>query len=329
MRARACFDVGADRPAGPRSQRPATSGAPWSCLVEAGLSPSAISFQIRPRRPRHVSAFARCHFPCLKATPPFARARTLRPRTWRGKAVVRFESVYPALTRVHDDRPLTAMTVEKVESMGKHILMHFSGGLVLRTHMRMHGSWHIYRPGERWRQRAGNMRVLVATSTFEAVGFSIPVAEFIRARDLEKHKVLARLGPDALGTSFDREEAVRRLRTQSSSPVGEALLNQRLLAGLGNVLKSEVLFSCGINPFVSIATLDDRSARRCWSTPAGACSRPTWASRRRASPATPDSAGRPAGTIRASVCGCTGARVFPAVDAARRSKSGNTARMRG
>ena len=185
------------------------------------------------------------------------RAAATLHRALAGQPVVRFESVFPALTRVHDDHPLTAMTVAKVESIGKHILMHFSGGLVLRTHMRMHGSWHIYRPGERWRQRAGNMRVLVATSTFEAVGFSIPVAEFIKARDLEKHKVLARLGPDALGTSFDREEAVRRLRTQSSSPVGEALLNQRLLAGLGNVLKSEVLFSCGINPFVSIATLDD------------------------------------------------------------------------
>ncbi len=185
------------------------------------------------------------------------RAAATLHRALAGQPVVRFESVFPALTRVHDDQPLTAMTVAKVESIGKHILMHFSGGLVLRTHMRMHGSWHIYRPGERWRQRAGNMRVLVATSIFEAVGFSIPVAEFIKVRDLEKHTVLARLGPDALGTSFDREEAVRRLRTQSSSPVGEALLNQRLLAGLGNVLKSEVLYSCGIDPFVSIATLDD------------------------------------------------------------------------
>ena len=72
---------------------------------------------------------------------------------------------------------------------------------------------------------------------------------------------MARLGPDALGASFDRAEAVRRLRTQSSLPVGDALLNQRLLAGVGNVLKSEVLFSCGINPFVSIATLDDHQLK--------------------------------------------------------------------
>ena len=75
------------------------------------------------------------------------RAAATLHRALAGQPVVRFESVFPALTRVHDDHPLTAMTVAKVESIGKHILMHFSGGLVLRTHMRMHGSWHIYRPG--------------------------------------------------------------------------------------------------------------------------------------------------------------------------------------
>ncbi len=139
--------------------------------------------------------------------------------------------------------------------------MHFSGGLVLRTHMRMHGSWHIYRPGERWRQRAADMRVLVATADFEAVGFNIPVAEFIKIdakRDLAKHAGLSKLGPDALDTHFDRDEAVRRLRTRPASAIADALLDQRLMAGLGNVFKSEVLFSCRISPFVTVAALDDR-----------------------------------------------------------------------
>ena len=122
------------------------------------------------------------------------RAAATLHRALAGRSVVRFESVFPALTRVHDDHPLTAMTVERVESVGKHVLMHFSGGLVLRTHMRMNGSWHIYRPGERWQRSARDMRVLVATSEFEAVGFNIPVAEFITERDLAKHQVLARLG---------------------------------------------------------------------------------------------------------------------------------------
>jgi endonuclease VIII len=186
------------------------------------------------------------------------RAAAALSRALSGREVVRFESVFPALARVHVDHPLTAMTVEKVQSAGKHLLMHFSGGLVLRTHMRMHGSWHIYRPGERWRARKSDMRVLVATADFEAVGFNIPVAEFIRSRDLAKHEVLSRLGPDALDARFDRDEAIRRLRSPPSMPIADALLDQRILAGLGNVFKSEVLFSCGIYPFAAVADLDDR-----------------------------------------------------------------------
>ena len=81
----------------------------------------------------------------------FRAAGTLH-RALAGAPVVRFESVFPALTRVHEDAPLTGRTVESVRSAGKHILMRFSGGLILRTHMRMNGSWHIYRPGERWRR---------------------------------------------------------------------------------------------------------------------------------------------------------------------------------
>jgi len=189
------------------------------------------------------------------------RAAATLNRALAGQNVVRFESVFPALTRVHVDHPLTSMKFEKVQSVGKHLLMHFSGGLVLRTHMRMHGSWHIYRPGERWRRSARDMRVLVATADFEAVGFNIPVAEFIKIdarRDLAKHAGLAKLGPDALDTRFDRDEAVRRLRTRPSSPIADALLDQRLMAGVGNVFKSEVLFSCGISPFATVAALDDR-----------------------------------------------------------------------
>ena len=122
--------------------------------------------------------------------------------------------------------------------------MHFSGDLVLRTHMRMNGSWHIYRPGERWQRPRRDMRVLIATDDFEAVGFNIPVAEFIRTRDLERHEELRRLGPDVLSDTFSAEEAIRRLQERAETPVADAVLNQRVLAGLGNVYKSEVLFMC-------------------------------------------------------------------------------------
>jgi endonuclease-8 len=193
------------------------------------------------------------------------RAAAALHRALAGHDIIRFESVFPALTRVHDDHPLTAMSVEKVQASGKHLLMHFSGGFVLRTHMRMHGSWHIYRPGERWRQNRRDMRVLVATANFEAVGFNIPVAEFIKIdpkHALAKHRVLGKLGPDALGADFNRDEAVRRLRSRPASLIADALLNQQLLAGLGNVFKSEVLFACGINPFVTVAGLDDGQLER-------------------------------------------------------------------
>jgi endonuclease-8 len=186
----------------------------------------------------------------------FRAARTLQ-RALAGKTVVRFESMLPALDRVHDDAPITGRTIEQVHASGKHLLMHFSGDLVLRTHMRMNGSWHIYRPGERWQRPRHDMRVLVATADFEAVGFNVPVAEFIPARDMARHEELRRLGPDVLSETFDPEEAVTRLRKRADTAVADALLNQRVLAGLGNVYKSEVLFMCRVNPFTTVSTLGD------------------------------------------------------------------------
>ena len=185
------------------------------------------------------------------------RAAETLHRALAGRTITRFESVLPALTRVHEDRPLTGRTVQRVFAMGKHLLMEFSGGDVLRTHMRMNGSWHIYRPGERWQRGRRDMRIVVATDEFEAIGFNIPVAEFVRTTRLPKHDELRRLGPDLLDPDFDAAEAARRLRAHGGVAVGDALLNQRILAGIGNVYKSEVLFACGVNPFVRVADLGD------------------------------------------------------------------------
>jgi len=184
----------------------------------------------------------------------FRAARTLH-RALAGKPVVRFESMFPALTRVHVDTPLTTQTVESVSSSGKHLLMRFSGGLVLRTHMRMNGSWHIYRPHETWQRPRRDMRIVVATADFVAVGFNSPVADFIRARELPRHEELRRLGPDLLSDDFDEEEARRRIQARPAEPIAEVLINQRVVAGIGNVYKSEVLFACRINPFVKAGDL--------------------------------------------------------------------------
>ena len=189
----------------------------------------------------------------------FRAARTLH-RALGGRTVIRFESVFPALTRVHDDTPITGRLIESVNAAGKHLLMRFSGGLVLRTHMRMNGSWHIYRPGERWRKSRRDMRIVVATEAFEAVGFNVPVAEFLEGRAIERQEDLRMMGPDLLGSTFDEAEAMRRLRARQGS-IADALLNQRVVAGIGNVYKSEVLFLCGVNPFTTVADVDDERLR--------------------------------------------------------------------
>jgi endonuclease-8 len=191
----------------------------------------------------------------------FRAARTLH-RALAGRTVVRFESVFPKLTRVHVDTPITGRAVESVAAAGKHVLMRFSGDLTLRTHMRMDGSWHVYRPGERWRRPRRDMRILVATGEYEAVGFTIPVAEFLDAKAEARQDDLRKMGPDLLGESFDEDDALRRMREHDNEDVADVLLNQRVVAGIGNIYKCETLFLCGVNPFARTATVSDDRLRR-------------------------------------------------------------------
>ena len=209
----------------------------------------------------------------------FRTARTLN-RALAGHEVVRFESVLPSLTRIHEDTPITGRTVERVTAAGKHVLMHFSSprhaqdapiasggeGLILRTHMRMNGSWHIYRPGETWQRPRRDMRVIVATNGFEAVGFTVPVAEFLTPADVTRQDDLRLMGPDLLGDTFDEDEAIRRFREQEPLEIADAVLNQRLVAGAGNVYKSEVLFLCRVNPFALVREVGDETLRAIMQT---------------------------------------------------------------
>jgi endonuclease-8 len=122
----------------------------------------------------------------------FLAAQTLH-RFMAGHLVTRFESVYPAVTRIADDQPVVGRTIESVSARGKHLLISFSGGLVLRTHLRMNGSWHIYPSGGRWQRPARDMRVLVGTAEACAVGFNIPVAELLSGRDVSRQPLLKAL----------------------------------------------------------------------------------------------------------------------------------------
>jgi len=189
----------------------------------------------------------------------FRAARAL-DRALAGRIVTAFESVFPHLTRIDTDRPLRGRTVERVTSRGKHLLMWFSGDLVLRTHMRMNGSWHIYRRGERWRRPFHDMRIVVATEAFEAVAFTVPVAEFSSGAALARE--LSDIGPDPLAPDFDPGDAVARLRARAGMEVADALLDQRAIAGVGNVYKSEILFAAGVNPFTPVGALADETLER-------------------------------------------------------------------
>jgi len=178
-----------------------------------------------------------------------------------GRTVTRFSSVFPHLTRIDDTTPLTGRTIERVDARGKHLLMWFSGDLVLRTHMRMHGSWHIYRPGERWQRPRHDMRIALETDAFHAIGFSIPIAAFTTSRELERTGPLQQIGPDILGDDFDADDAVARLRARPDVAIADALLDQTALAGIGNVYKCEVLFAAKVNPFASVAGVTDEQLR--------------------------------------------------------------------
>src|ERR1700729_1846620 len=134
----------------------------------------------------------------------YRAARALQ-RAIGGKVVTGFETGLAKLARVDDDSPLIGRVVEKVESRGKWLLIYFSGDLILLTHMLMHGSWHIYRRGERWQRPRRQMRIVITTDDFEAVAFEVPVAQFHTGRSLERHTSLPKLGPDLLKPAFAEE----------------------------------------------------------------------------------------------------------------------------
>ena len=186
----------------------------------------------------------------------FRSARTLG-RALAGSTVVSFETAYAPLASVNDNTPVAGRTIENVESRGKWLLIHFSGDLILVTHMLMSGSWHIYRRGEKWHRARSHMRIAIATEQFEAVAFDVPVAQFHTAKSLARHTSVPKLGPDLLGKEFSTEEAIARLRAHANEEIANVLLNQQVVAGIGNVFKSEICFECSVNPFRLVATLSN------------------------------------------------------------------------
>jgi endonuclease-8 len=150
--------------------------------------------------------------------------------------------------------------VTHIDTRGKHLTVHFDNGLALHTHLRMGGAWHRYRHGERWLRPPSQARVVLEVPEHVVVLFNAPVAELVSERALERHPALNSLGPDLLAPAFDLEDAFARLEARDL-PIGEALLDQQALAGIGNVYKSEVLFLERLDPWTSVREVDESRLR--------------------------------------------------------------------
>jgi len=195
----------------------------------------------------------------------FRTARALS-KALDGKVVTGFETALAPLARVNDDAPVVGRTVERVEARGKWCLIYFSGDLILLTHMRMTGSWHLYRTGEPWQAPRRAMRVMITCGDVQAVGFSIPVAEFHTTKSLQRGTDVSQLGVDVLGDEYNVSEGARALReygrANPDAEIGNVLLNQRVIAGIGNIYKSEIAFAAQVNPFRRMRTISDRELER-------------------------------------------------------------------
>ena len=150
---------------------------------------------------------------------------------------------------------LAGRTVTEVVSRGKHLLTRVDDDLTLHTHFLMDGAWHLYRPGERWRGGpAWQVRLVLENEDWQAVGYRMPVVELL-ARD-DEDSAVGHLGPDLLGPDWDPAEAVRRLRGDPERTIGEALLDQRNLAGIGNLYRAETLFLRGVHPRTPVGDVE-------------------------------------------------------------------------
>jgi endonuclease VIII len=153
---------------------------------------------------------------------------------------------------------LDGRTLERVESRGKHLLFHFDGGLALHSHLGMKGSWQLYTNGERWRRPAHQAWIVLRGNNVEAVNFGGSRLRIVREAQLGRDPRLARLGPDLLAEDFDPEVGAARIRSAGPDlKLGDALLGQRLVAGIGNIFRSEGCFAAGLDPRTPVGALTD------------------------------------------------------------------------
>jgi len=193
------------------------------------------------------------------------RTATVLRRALAGRVVTGFELTAPKVSHAAAQRRIVGGTVKAVESNGKHLMITFGTDgedVVLHTHMRMTGQWHVYRPGERWRFAPSKARVVIRTDEYVAPCETPPIVELITAREVALHPVVPELGPDVIADDFAESEALKRIRATPGRDISTALLDQRTVSGIGNEIKNETLFLARIWPWTKVADLDDAALRR-------------------------------------------------------------------
>lgn len=154
--------------------------------------------------------------------------------------------------------------LRSVETWGKHLLLHLSDGRTIHCHAMMYESWQIGKVGMKLRKQVRHVRLRLRTVRHEAVFFHGPVVEVLTPKELAGHPRLKSLGPDLLSPKFDREEVWRRLKRERDREIGDVVLDQRIVAGIGNIYKSEGLFLAEMDPRRRVETLTTREIERLW-----------------------------------------------------------------
>jgi endonuclease-8 len=178
-------------------------------------------------------------------------------------ALVDQELIAVELPRVVGPAPATGSRVTRIEARGKHLLIWLSDGHVIHSHLRMTGVWRVYARGQKRRHSPASVRIRLRTATADAVCTNAPVVELLDADALARHPVLRRLGPDLTAPDPDIDEAIRRLADGNQDrSAGEALLDQKVASGIGNVYRSEVCFLVGIDPRTPLREIDVSTRRQ-------------------------------------------------------------------
>ncbi len=197
----------------------------------------------RPARPRRDNGVMPEGDSVLRAAARLHTALAGKPLTRSDLRVPRFATA-----------DLTGRTTLDVTPRGKHLLARFEGGLTLHSHLRMDGAWHVFPTGAKWHGGpAYEIRAILGTADHTAVGYRLPVLELIRTAD--EDRVVGHLGPDLLGPDWDPDRAAANLLAAPGRPLGEALLDQRNLAGIGNIYKAELCFLARVTPWTPVGEL--------------------------------------------------------------------------